>query len=191
MMQPHRTRDVGHGGRVVARLLLCCALAGVAAIGLGTGPASRPALAADTQATARDGVGRIVFRWEQPVRYTVEIQGGALVARFDAPVPADVALMPARLPAYVESVRVSGDRRQVVMPLKGDFGLRVFTLGSGVVVDLEGGPPLEEPAPQPAPAPDAAPAPAPTESGPVRVRTGEHDGFTVTPTTCSASKTTV
>ena len=138
--------------------------------------AAPAAWAAETIATTRDGAGRIVFRWDQPVRYSVEIQGGALIAQFDAPVPADVALTPSRLPGYVESVSVSGDRRRVVMPLKGDFDLRVFTLGSGVVIDLEGGP-ADAGAATP---PEAASAEAPTAettAGPVRVRTGEHEDF--------------
>jgi hypothetical protein len=144
------------------------------------------AWAAETIATTRDGAGRMVFRWDQPVRYTVEIQDGALIAQFDAPVSADVALMPSRLPAYIQSVSVSGDRQRVVMPLKGDFDLRVFTLGSGVVIDLEGGP-AEADADADAGAgagaespPEAAPAEAPTPeaaAGPVRVRTGEHEEF--------------
>jgi len=154
-------------------LLLVCL-----AVDPGSGSLGPSALAAETIGTARDGVGRMVFRWEEPVRYTVEIRAGALVARFDAPLPADVALMPERLPNYINSVRLSQDRRQVVMPLKGDFGLRVFTLGSGVVVDLEGGPPLEPatPSPEPAATEGAVPDVGP-DVGPVGVRTGEHQGF--------------
>ncbi|MBB4287030.1 tetratricopeptide repeat protein [Roseospira goensis] len=160
-----------------ALLLLVLLVAGVVA---GLGPGSAPARAADVIATPNDGYGRMVFRWDVPVRYTVEIRGGSLVAAFDAPVPADVALVPGRLDAYVDTVQVSGDRRTVTMLLKDDFTLRVFTLGSGVVIDLVGGPAAPPPAPTPAPAPaesPAAAAPTAAAPGPIRVRTGSHDGF--------------
>ncbi|MQX38363.1 tetratricopeptide repeat protein [Roseospira navarrensis] len=137
-----------------------------------------PALAApEVVATAHDGYGRMVFRWDDPVRYTVEIQSGNLVAEFDAPVPADVALVPSRLDAYVDTVRVSGDRRTVTLPLKDDFRLKVFTLGGGVVIDLLGGPELAAPAPTPRDTTDSAPAPATSAPAAVRVRTGNHDTF--------------
>jgi hypothetical protein len=136
---------------------------------LGSVPA--PALADEVVATAHDGFGRMVFRWDRPVRYTVEIRNGNLVAVFDAPVPASIATVPARLDAYVDTVRVSGDRRTITLPLKDDFRLKVFTLGGSVVIDLRGGPEIEAP-PREASAAAAEPAP---ES--IRVRTGAHDGF--------------
>ncbi|KAA5606063.1 tetratricopeptide repeat protein [Roseospira marina] len=127
-----------------------------------------PAWAAEVSAAAHDGYGRMVFRWDDPVRYTVEIRNGNLVAAFDAPIPNSVASVPGRLPAYVDTVRVSPDRRTVTLPLKGDFTLNVFTLNSSVVVDLRGGPDLD-------PTPAATATPAAPES--IRVRTGSHDGY--------------
>jgi len=135
--------------------------------GLVTSPA--PAQAAEVSAGAHDGYGRIVFRWDTPVRYTVEIRNGNLVASFDAPVPASIATVPSRLESYVDTVQVSGDRRTVTLPLKDNFTLGVFTLGSGVVVDLKGGPPLTASA-------DPA-APAASAPGRVRVRSGSHGDY--------------
>ncbi|MBB4266730.1 tetratricopeptide repeat protein [Roseospira visakhapatnamensis] len=152
--------------RALAALLLVAVL-------LVAGPST--AGAATVSATAGDGIGRIVFDWEVPVRYTVEMRGRTLVARFDAPVPSGSALIPRRLPAYVETIRLSGDRLQAIMPLKGDFDLSAYTRGSAVVIELRGGPPragvLDPPA---RPVRAAAPARDPSR---IRVRTGAHDGF--------------
>jgi hypothetical protein len=149
-------------------LLLC-----LATLVLGPG-AVGPAWAADVLASTHDGYGRMVFRWDVPVRYSVEIRGETLVAEFDEPVAPDVIMVPVRLSDYVEGVALSNGKRTVSMPLKDDFTLRVFTLGNGVVIDLRGGPSIEEP---PAPPPAETAQPAPEEPGPIRVRTGKHDGF--------------
>ncbi|WP_299442988.1 tetratricopeptide repeat protein [uncultured Rhodospira sp.] len=152
--------------RIVVLLLTLAATAVVATL-----TPVPPARAAEVMSSSQDGFGRMVFRWDDPVRYSVEVRGNTLFAEFDAPVASDVIMVPLRLPDYVETVYVSGDRRTVSMPLKGDFTLNVFTLGNGVVVDLRGGPAAEPPAPPPAPA-ETASAP-----GTVRVRTGKHEGF--------------
>jgi hypothetical protein len=151
----------------LAVLLLCLA---TPVLGPGT---AGTAWAADVLASTHDGYGRMVFRWDVPVRYSVEIRGETLVAEFDEPVAPDVIMVPVRLSDYVEGVALSNGKRTVSMPLKDDFTLRVFTLGNGVVIDLRGGPSIEPPAPPPA----EAAQPAPEEPGPIRVRTGKHDGF--------------
>ncbi len=162
-------RPLPHG---LAALLL------VAILVLAAGPPA--ARAASVSTSVGDGFGRIVFDWDVPVRYTVEMRGRTLVARFDAPVPDGASLIARRLPAYVETVRLSGDRLQAIMPLKDDFSLTAYPRGSAVVIELLGGPPgAAETARPERPVPDrTAPSPAPVgDPGRIRVRTGAHDGF--------------
>jgi len=140
------------------------------------GPAD--ALAASVSTSVGDGFGRIIFDWDVPVRYTVEMRDRTLIARFDTPVPNGASLIPRRLPAYVETVRLSGDRLQAIMPLKDTFSLTAYPQGSAVVIELLGGPasPPESTTPT-RPDPDrATPSPA-SDPERIRVRTGAHDGF--------------
>lgn len=163
-----RSRPLPHG---LAALLMVVIL-------LAAGPPA--ALAASVSTSVGDGFGRIVFDWDVPVRYTVEMRGRTLVARFDAPIPDGASLIARRLPAYVETVRLSGDRLRAIMPLKDDFSLTAYPRGSAVVIELLGGPPAAAEAARPErPAPDrTASSPAPAgDPARIRVRTGAHDGF--------------
>jgi len=142
--------------------------------------APAPVLAATVTASSEAGMGRMVFSWDVPVRYTVEMRDQTLIARFDAPVPANISLIPSRLPGYVTSVLLSGDRTQATMPLRRAFALNAYTQGSAVVIELSGEPAEDAPPPEATPAPQVAPSPAPAaQSDPtrIRVRTGEHTGF--------------
>lgn len=170
--------------RLAAMLLAACVVLPAVAD-------STPARAAAeaVRAAAHDGYGRIVFDWNEPVRYDVEVAAGALIIRFDKPIGASTARVPAALTDYVAAARVSPDGRTLTLPLKGAFEPRSFTIGTSVVVDLMGGPAAPAAAPpQQAQAParpaataraPAAPAPAarPADGGTLPVRTGEHPGF--------------
>jgi hypothetical protein len=144
--------------------------------------AAGAALAAE-QVPVRGGVhadfGRLVFDWQTPVSYTAEIVDGRLTVRFDRPASFDTASAEQHLFRYLEGVSAAGDGRSVSFELEGGYGLKAFTLGPKVVIDLmnaggpskaAGGPRPPEapaatqaaPAAQPAPAAQAAAAPQPT-----------------------------
>lgn len=175
LIRPSRTtvsRRLRRGGV----LLLAAALTVPSALGVvalpGTENTARAATA--VRAAAHDGYGRMVFDWDQPVRYDVEIAAGNLIVSFDRPVEAATGRIPEALADYVAGVRVSPDGRTVTMPLKDGFTSRSFTIGTSVVVDLLGGPARAAGSSASA----GGNGPAPTPSAPrLPVRTGEHPGF--------------
>lgn len=158
--------------RIGAAAVLVSAATGLAAFGLvGEGHA-----ATAVRAAAHDGYGRIVFDWDQPVRYDVEVAAGNLIISFDRPLESDAGRVPSALTSYVSGARLSPDRRTVTLPLKGSFTPRSFTIGTSVVVDLMGGPAVATAPAAPAAPAAAAPRPAPQVAA-LPVRTGEHPGF--------------
>lgn len=127
------------GALALSRLVILALL--VVAIALtAPGPNGAARAATAIRAAAHDGYGRIVFDWEQPVRYNVEVAAGNLIVSFNQPLGANADRVPAALNDYVTAARISSDRRTVTMPLKGAFRPRSFTIGTSVVVDLMGGP---------------------------------------------------
>ena len=140
------------------------------------------------RAAAHDGYGRIVFNWAFPVPYTAVIEGGRLVVRFGEPIEASYGNVLRTLGGYITGAEPSGDGRSVIFTLSGDYDLRDFSMGRAVVVDLikqtpavaqESLPREEAPPPRriAAAGPEPAAAPAPARGRPVRVRTGEHEGY--------------
>lgn len=82
------------------------------------------------------GFARMVFDWPQPVGYKAELRAGYLEVTFARPADFDLKVLDKRLKKYVAGAQVSGDRRSVLFTLKGSFGLKHFTLGPKVVLDL-------------------------------------------------------
>lgn len=102
LIRPSRTtvsRRLRRGGV----LLLAAALTVPSALGVvalpGTENTARAATA--VRAAAHDGYGRMVFDWDQPVRYDVEIAAGNLIVSFDRPVEAATGRIPEALADYV------------------------------------------------------------------------------------------
>jgi tetratricopeptide (TPR) repeat protein len=134
-----------------------------------------------------EGYGRLVFNWRIPVVYSANIVEGNLVLEFGRPIEASYGGAVRNLRRYLRAAQPSPDGLRVTFPLAGDFGLRHFYMGSAVVVDvLDQAPvaaaeptptkptsttPAAESAPPPPPVPDAAEAPS------IRVRSGEHEGY--------------
>ncbi len=134
------------------------------------------------RAAPHENYGRIVFGWQTPVRYSAEIDDRRLVVRFGRPMEATYGGVLRVLGKYLSGATPSADGRSVVFALTGDYDLRNFDLGSAVVVDVLARAPHEaaDRPPGGARQPRAAPRPASPAApkGPlVRVRFGEHRGF--------------
>ena len=147
-----------------------------------------PAAAEQVPVRAADhgDYGRIVFNWTFPVPYSAFIEGGLLEVRFAEPIEASYGNVLGTLGDYITSAEPGADGRSVIFRLSGDYDLSDFSMGRAVVVDLikktpaavQESPPREE-SPRPRSEAGAGPEPsaAPTRAQPVRVRTGEHEGF--------------
>ena len=159
---------------MMKRLLPFAALAMLAAVSA--------ARADNVRAAQRDDYGRVVFDWDQPIRYAAEVLNGTLVVQFERPVTSDIAAVAKGLVPYLLPGRFSNDRRTVYFPLKPNVTMRTFTVGNAVVIDLVApstaaappGPPRQITTPTPT-APSAALAPV--SGKPITVRTGAHPDY--------------
>ena len=123
-----------------------------------------------------------MFDWPLPVRFSADVIGGQFVVQFDRPVTGDVQTAAANLSGYLREGRISPDRRAVSFPLTNAFQMRALTVGTAVVIDLYGLPPVR---PQPVvPQPVAAPPATVLSTGdqvtatvPVTVRNGRHPDY--------------
>ncbi|MBF0327503.1 MAG: hypothetical protein HQL42_20985, partial [Alphaproteobacteria bacterium] len=146
---------------------------------------SVPALAQTSPRGAEhDGFGRMVFDWDQPVRWTADLTNGQLVVRFEKPIAGDPKVLLKSLDKYLKGVSLSADRRMATFTLTRAIQLKTFTSGNSAVIDLqEVKAEAAAPAPQPAKPEPAKPEPAKPEAAkaePVTdlmVRGGEHTGF--------------
>ena len=151
-----------------------------------------PASADDMRSAQREGYGRIVFDWTQPVRYAAEVVGGTLLIQFERPVTGDIAKITQSMAAYVNGGRLSADRKTASFPLKPNITMRTFTVGQAVVVDLVAGltpqqaaaaraqsvPPLTPTSLNPqAPTPSTPAAPVVGTGRAVGLRTGDHGDY--------------
>ncbi|OAN46236.1 hypothetical protein [Magnetospirillum moscoviense] len=141
---------------------------------------SVPALAQTSPRGAEhDGFGRMVFDWDQPVRWTADLTNGQLVVRFEKPIAGDPKVLLKSLDKYLKGVSLSADRRMATFTLTRAIQLKTFTSGNSAVIDLqevkaEAAAPAPQPAkPEPA-KPEAAKAEPVTD---LMVRGGEHTGF--------------
>ncbi len=128
------------------------------------------------RAAPHEEYGRIVFGWQTPVGYSAEIDDRRLVVRFGRPMEATYDGVLRVLGKYFSGATPSADGHSVAFRLTGDYGLRNFDLGSAVVVDVLDRAPHQAKDPPPGAAPRPA-SPAPPEGPRVRVRSGEHKGF--------------
>ncbi|WP_133612419.1 hypothetical protein [Dongia mobilis] len=158
--------------------------------------------AASVRGELRDDFGRLVMDWGSvaPPAMAIELQPNQMVLRFDRPVRIDTAALRANLKAYFRDATLSGDSRSLLLGLKKPVTYRARTEGNRITLDV--GQPGEAvfanennsaaipaaPAPATAELPPAVPSPLPPETTAaaetppagapaVRVRTGEHDGY--------------
>lgn len=123
--------------------------------------------------------GRIVFDWPRPVDYTARIEDGRLVITFGEAAEFQGRVMRDGLAGYAAAPQASDGGRTLTLPLSAGHGLKHFRLDNKVVVDLqkatEAAPKAAETAPADQPPKAAA---APKAGLPrVRVRGGQHSGF--------------
>ena len=82
------------------------------------------------------GYARLVFDWPRAVNYNARLKDGYLQVSFARSADFDLSVLRKRLKRYIADAQVSGDGRSVVFSVKGSYGLKHFTLGPKVVVDL-------------------------------------------------------
>ena len=82
------------------------------------------------------GYARLVFDWPRAVQYEARLKDGYLQVSFARAADFDLSVLRKRLKRYIADAQVSGDGRSVVFSIKGSYGLKHFTLGPKVVVDL-------------------------------------------------------
>jgi hypothetical protein len=148
-----------------------------------SGVGSHVAQADNIRAAERGDFGRLVFEWDDPVRYAAEVVGDTLVVQFERPVTTDIAESAQTLNTYVAGGRFAPDRRSIFLPLRAGVSMRTFTVRNAVVVDLVKG---EQAASAVASSTPAGAATSPTQlAAPsavpgmptIRVRTGQHPDY--------------
>ncbi|MDJ0895164.1 MAG: tetratricopeptide repeat protein, partial [Alphaproteobacteria bacterium] len=182
---PDRLRDSDRRPRGRLALLIVCLVALL--------PAVAAADDVEVRAGVRDGIGRLVFDWPRPVRYTAEIFDGQLAISFSRTIRADLNAAQGLLTEFISAARISPDGRSALFELSGELSFRDFASGNSVVVDLAPpevlaaapvlglpGQPAPQVARQKQPAAQAPPAPVREPSSgerPVPVRVGEHSDY--------------
>jgi hypothetical protein len=165
----------------------------VAVLSIWLALALQPANAATAETVPARGwthesFGRLVFDWAKPVGYAARIEKDRLIVEFERPASFGFDKALRNLTGYLSGAEAGADGRSAVFTLARPARLKTFTDGAKVVIDLtaEAEPaPAPTPAPAPAPAPAAATAAAPAAPpadgaaapSAVRVRAGEHPGF--------------
>jgi tetratricopeptide (TPR) repeat protein len=128
-------------------------------------------------AAAKD-FGRIVFAWSSPVGFEVTATDGRFSVRFDRPIEADFDAARRGLAGYLGPARPGGDGRSIGFALQRPVSVIGYGIGSTVIVDL-----IDKAATSDAPEGSTAErgkaevGPAAADPPEIRVRTGEHDGF--------------
>ncbi|MBL8642866.1 MAG: hypothetical protein JNK21_02950, partial [Rhodospirillaceae bacterium] len=148
-----------------ANILRATGLVSVALL-LGASVLSQPAWADGVRAAQRDNYGRIVFDWNDPVRYSAAVVGGQLVVQFERPISGDLAGVQQALGPYVLSGFLSADGRTATFPLRANVTMRTFTVGNAVVIDLSSDTQQQAAAQTQAPAQAPAQTPAPPATAP-------------------------
>ncbi len=186
-LRPATTRCLKDMCKPVSHLLITLLLALLLGAPLGG------ALAQNTpRAAEHDGFGRIVFDWDAPVQWSVDVVNTQLIVRFNRPIVGDPKVLLRPLARYLKGVTVSADRKMATFPLAVPVQTKTFLSGNNVVIDLSESrvatasaappPPAATPTPEaklvkgasPPPPPPAEPAGPPTD---LMVRGGEHTGF--------------
>jgi hypothetical protein len=143
-----------------------------------------------------DGFARLVFEWNQPVRFSARSEGNRLIIAFERPAVADPRPLLRAVSKYLRGVSVSPDRMSFTFEMDAPRAIRSFSSGALAVVDVldqkqAEAKPQSQPAAKPGPAaappstaaqpkPPVAAAPAAKSSAKtidLPVRSGEHTGY--------------
>ncbi len=120
-----------------------------------------------------EGFARLVFDWPRPVSYEAAIDQQRLVLTFGEAAQFDVGVLRYDLEDYIEAGSVRQQAATISFGLKHPLGLKHFTLGPKVVIDLVNRDGALE---TPQAAKTAVPA-MQTELPSVRLRVGDHPTF--------------
>ncbi|MBK8157274.1 MAG: hypothetical protein IPK59_00130 [Rhodospirillaceae bacterium] len=189
-----QTVSAARSGRVLAALCLSALL-----LAAQPGPAAaQDAVGANGQLF--DDFGRLTLDWAKATPPEVEIDLGdqEMVLRFARPVVVDPAAIRANLKAYIRNATLSADAMTLTLALKKPVTYRLDRSGARLQLDLAqpgeavfpnkaSAVAAQPPAPQPAaPSTSAAPAegalpttasPAPGSGPTLKLRSGEHSGY--------------
>lgn len=160
-----------NAGRVRPRFRLIVCLLAFFAFTISCVPFGAWAQQPSPRAAIHDDFTRIVFDWDAPVGYSVEIVNNQLLIRFDRPIKGNVQALAKPLAKVARGVSVSVDGMAATFPLIRPMSVKAFVDSkNSVVVDLTEG----------APSPAAAPAVQQPASGPAQVdaRAGDHGSYT-------------
>jgi tetratricopeptide (TPR) repeat protein len=157
-------RSAGASILALAVAVVLLALPPKAALAASSGSVSA-AESVITRAWVHEGFARLVFEWKRPVGYTARIEGRQLTVRFDRPFKASHRPFLRYLKGYVRGAERLSNGRGVRFSLAGDFRLKSFTEGGVIALDLLAGNGTARPRKSGPPHP------------PIRLRAGEHDGF--------------
>ncbi len=129
----------------------------IAALMLAASAAAEPVI---TRAAPHQDYARIVLEWEAPVAFEARIEDDILRVNFPRTLETDLSPALERLPDYLDSAELSGDRRTVYFHLARPLELSTSIYGNRVVLDLA----------------SISPAGGGGRAA-VAVRRGEHPGF--------------
>jgi CheY-like chemotaxis protein len=147
--------------------------------GMATDQPARPT----PRGAMHDTVGRVVFDWPRPVKWSQDLTDTQLVLHFDAPVAGDPSVLIKPLSSFIDNVLVSTDKKDVTFRLKMPVTVKEFNTGQSTVFDITPGitpgaaakaSPGPEASAKSAPSDKASPA---AKSPKVEVRGGRHEDF--------------
>lgn len=98
--------------------------------------AAQEAPAVQVRGGEHEGFGRLVFDWPSRVGYDVQIDAQELRIVFDQAARFDISPLSRDLEDYIGKPALSADGQTLTVPLKKALGLKHFTIGPKVVVDL-------------------------------------------------------
>ncbi len=169
-MAPRSSHGLSHG------LFVCVGWTLAAIIALAASIAPATAELVQIRAAKHADFGRLMFFWPTPVTYETAGNGDRLIIRFQRPINADYDAASEKLGQYLGVLEPDPDGRSVVIPLRDGVTARSFALDNAVVVDLLRGPQGGTGVELETAAAESEPVPPP-KLPVVRVRTGEHPGF--------------
>lgn len=135
-----------------------------------------PKAAPSPRAADHGEFGRLVFDWDQPVKWSADVLDGKVVIRFDRPFTGDTAVLRNTLRRYIRQIEVDPDRRMVSLTPTQPVTATSLDVGKSTVVDLRFADKPATNAASPA-APTTATAPATSNVETVNVRGAAHTGF--------------
>ena len=90
----------------------------------------------NVKSLVKDGFGRIVFSWGQPVSHEMAYRNRILKIRFGRPFHGSMRQLAKRMGKYVKQVRKGTDGRSITLYLTDEFEVVGFDLGNAVIFEI-------------------------------------------------------